>query len=170
MQDAKKICETYANSIYKYLLCLTHNQEIAEELTQDTFYNALKNLKNFRHECPIEMWLLKIARNLWFKRAQKLQEYKNYYNENIDLESIAQLIDVEELVIKQEEIKYIQQEIRKLNAMTIEVINLRIYGNLSFKEIGNLLGKSEVWARVTFYRGKEQIKGSLGKEFNYEGN
>ncbi len=159
MQDIKEIYENYCNSVYKYLICLSHDKEISEELTQDTFYIALKNIKKFREECPVDMWLCKIARNLWYKEIKKLKRDEKHFLDNIDLADISKDLNIiESDFIKKEELKNIKKQIEKLDNETKEVINLRIYGDLSFRTIGNILGKSEVWSRVTFYRGKEKIK------------
>ena len=167
MQDAKEICESYTNSVYKYLICLTHDKEIAEELTQDTFYIALKNLKTFREECSVEIWLCKIAKHLWYKKVKNLQKDKKYRDDNAILEEIPTKLELEDIIITKEDTKDIKEKINKLDDITKELIKLRIYGELSFKEIGNIFNKSEVWARVTFYRGKEKIKNILEKENNY---
>ena len=143
--------------VYKYLLMLSHDEDIAEELTQETFYRATVGIRNFNGKCKLSTWLCKIARNLWYdelKRTKRivrmdeqLEKYTSSENYTYELEK------------KEEEI-YLEDKFKDLDVLTKEVIKLRIEGELSFKQIGKILNNSETWARVTYYRGKEKIKES----------
>lgn len=77
--DKQKVAEMYeenAKAVYKYLFCLTHNADLAEDLTQETFYQAAKRIDGFRGECKISVWLCQIGKRLWYKELerQKRQE------------------------------------------------------------------------------------------------
>lgn len=157
MQNIEEIYKEYCNTIYKYLVCLTHNEEIAEDLTQETFAIAVKEINKFRGECKVSVWLCQIAKHLWWKQLKKDKTNKNISFEEltIDLES---LDNTEETIYENEEkIKFLKS-LQKLDSISKDVVYLRIMGNLSFIEIGEILDKTPNWARVTFYRAKQKIK------------
>ena len=156
MQNIEQIYEEYFETVYKYLFCLTHNGDIAEELTQETFYRAVKSINTYKGECKISVWLCQIAKNLWYdecKKNKKIAEVSEEYIENIESNDTA-----EENVILNDEKMKLYQKMQKLDEKTREVIYLRITGELSFKEIGIIMNQTENWARVTFYRGKNKLK------------
>ena len=156
MQDMKKIYEEYCEVVNKYLFCLTHNKDIAEELTQETFYKAVKHINTYNGKCKMSVWLCQIAKNLWYDEYRKNK--KIIFVEENEINEIKDLENVEDIVIHRDERDKLYKEMQKLDEKTREVVYLRIEGNLSFKEIGDILGKNENWARVTFYRGKCKLK------------
>ena len=158
MQDIEKIYEEYFEAVNKYLFCLTHNSNIAEELTQETFYKAVKKIDTYKGECKISVWLCQIAKNLWYDYCKRKKLFTN--SEEIQLLNEQCINTTEESVILTEEKIELYKRIQKLDEKTRNVIYLRITGELSFKEIADILGKTENWARVTFYRGKNQLKES----------
>ena len=155
MQDMEKIYEEYFETVNKYLFCLTKNSDIAEELTQETFYRAVKKIGTYKGDCKISVWLCQIAKNLWYDECRK---NKKIANNNFDLHNLESEEKVEEQVISKDEKITLYKKMQSLDEKTREVIYLRITGELSFKEIGDILNKSENWARVTFYRGKQKMK------------
>lgn len=163
MQDMEQIYKEYFETVHKYLFCLTRNSHISEELTQETFYRAIKKIDTYRGDCKISVWLCQIAKNLWYDYCRK---NKKVVNENEMLEISSQNTTEEQVIAKEEKI-LLYQKMQKLDKEVREVIYLRITGELSFKEIGTILNKTENWARVTFYRGKNRLKevdGYEGKE------
>ena len=155
MQDMKKIYEEYFETVNKYLFCLTKNYDIAEELTQETFYRAVKKIGTYKGDCKISVWLCQIAKNLWYDQCRKNKKIVNKEYELLDMKGKD---SVEEQIISNDEKITLYKKMQKLDEKTREVIYLRITGELSFKEIGDILNKSETWARVTFYRGKQKMK------------
>ena len=155
----EEIYEKYALKIYKYIYSLCKNNDIAEEILQDTFYNAMKNTESFKGNSSIYTWLCKIAKNNWnnyLKRKSKIEfvplEENTLYNS-----------DFENIEDKQELLR-VYQEINKLDSTTKESLLIKMHSNLTFKEIGNLFNKSEQWARTRFYRGKLKLKEELENE------
>lgn len=156
MQDIEKIYKEYFEIVNKYLFCLTHNNDISEELTQETFYKAVRKIDTYKGECKMSVWLCQIAKNTWYDQCRK---NKNIINvEEKDLLEVQALDTIEEQIISKEEKISLYRKMQNLDEKTREVIYLRITGELSFKEIGIILNKTENWARVTFYRGKNQLK------------
>ena len=161
MQKIEKIYKDYYEIVYKYLLCLTHDKDIAEELSQETFYKMIKNIDKFEGKSKLSNWLCEIAKNLWYDEVRKKKRNIFVSNEECDIESNE---NIEEKYIEKEESKKVLDRIESLDKLTQRVIYLRLNFDLSFKEIGTILGKSEVWARVTFYRGKQKVKEEMDNE------
>ena len=156
MQDIEKIYEEYFETINKYLFCLTHNNDVSEELTQETFYKAVKKIDTYKGECKMSVWLCQIAKNLWYDECRKNKKIIDA--EENEVLNIQGLNTTEGQVIENEEKILLYKKMQTLDDRTREVIYLRITGELSFKEIGIILNRTENWARVTFYRGKNQLK------------
>ncbi len=154
MQNMDEIYEECFETVYKYLFCLTHNSDISEELTQETFYRAIKKIDTYNGKCKISVWLCQIAKHLWYNQCRKNKRIVNT-DETFDIEDPQNL---EEQFIAGEEKVSLYKKMQNLDEKTREVMYLRITGELSFKEIGEILGKTENWARVTFYRGKSKLK------------
>ncbi|MCI9246129.1 MAG: sigma-70 family RNA polymerase sigma factor [Clostridia bacterium] len=154
MQDMEQVYKQYFETVNKYLFCLTHDSDISEELTQETFYKAIKKIGTYRGECKMAVWLCQIAKKLWYDYCRK---NKRIVNEDQMPEMIL-INTTEEQVILAEEKIWLYQKMQKLDKETREVIYLRITGELSFKEIATILNKTANWARVTFYRGKNKLK------------
>ena len=142
MQNIEEVYLEHSKLVYKYLFCLTHNNELAEELTQETFVCAIKEINNFKGNSKLSTWLCQIAKNLWYKELRKIKK--------------AKIIPIDEISVNIKNEEDIETKIIQNNEK--EIIYLRIVGEFSFKQIGEILGKNENWARVTFYRGKEKMK------------
>lgn len=160
MQNMDEIYEECFETVYKYLFCLTHNSDISEELTQETFYRAVKKINTYNGKCKISVWLCQIAKHLWYNQCRKNKRIVDT-DETFDIEDPQNL---EEQFIAGEEKVLLYKKMQNLDEKTREVMYLRITGELSFKEIGEILGKTENWARVTFYRGKSKLKEVDGNE------
>ena len=154
MQDLEQIYKQYFETVNKYLFCLTHNSDISEELTQETFYRAVKKINTFKGECKMSVWLCQIAKNLWYDELKKNKKLGNIEQTFL----IQSEENLEENIILNENKLELYKKLQKLDKQTREVIYLRITGELSFREIGDILNKTENWARVTFYRGKQKLK------------
>lgn len=156
MQNMEEIYKEYFETVKKYLFCLTHNNDIAEELTQETFYKAVKNIHTFKDDCKISVWLCKIAKNTWLDSIKKNKNIKDMAdNELFEIESLE---TTDETVISNQGKLELYKKIQKLDEKTRDAIYLRITGDLNFKEIGDIFNKTENWARITFYRGKQKLK------------
>lgn len=159
----EEIYKKYSRIVYNYLLGITHNSDLAEELMQETFYSAAKNIHKFRQKCSIKVWLCQIAKNKWNTFLKKNRG--KIYSSNIeDFDNFLYDDGFEDEIISNEEKKSLYKKIQTLDEITKKVIYLRIQGELSFREIGTVLNKSENWARITFYRGKIKLKELMNNE------
>lgn len=155
MQNIEKIYQEYYSVVYKYLICLTGNTDIAEELTQETFYKMIKKIHTFKGNSKISVWLCEIAKNLWYDELRKRKIKTVSYDELKDTDLSK---SIENEYINKEQIDETNNKINELDFLTKRVFYLRLNADMSFKEIGQVLGKTETWARVTFYRGKQKVK------------
>ena len=158
MQEIEQIYKKYYTVVYKYLFCLTHNSDIAEELTQETFYKMIKKIDTFKGNSKLSVWLCEIAKNLWYDELRKKKYQTVSYDEIEVSDSTAYKQNVENNYINKEEFDETTKRIETLDNLSKRVLYLRLNSDMSFKEIGDILGKTETWARVTFYRAKSKIK------------
>lgn len=161
MDDLEQIYLRYAQTVYKYLFYLTSDDHVSEELTQETFYQASKTIKNFRGECKVSVWLCQIAKYLWYKQLEKQSKITNLPYEESLLNFPAKQ-NIENDVFSNKDKVELFRMINTLDIQSKEVVYLRLTGELSFAEIGDVLNQSETWARVTFYLAKKKLlKGRL---------
>ena len=161
MDDMDAIYRNHAQTVYKFLLAQCHDPDLAEELTQETFYQAVRSIERFDGSCKLSVWLCQIAKHLWYQYLRKHQQ------KPVSLETAPESYfpSAEEGLLAQEERLALLRQIHRLLEPQREVVYLRVFGNLSFREIGDVLGKAENWARVTFYRSKEKLRnGGAGDE------
>lgn len=158
MKEFSEIYRLYSDKIYKYLLYLTCNKHDAEELLQETFFQAFKSIARFKGESSISTWLFSIARNVYLKKynVDKKRNETSLEVENIIVVTKLPLDELEE----KEGVLSILKAINLLDEPYRQVVILRSLNELSFREVGEILNRNENWARVTFYRGKAK----LGKE------
>lgn len=162
--DFNEIYNLYFQDVFKFLVALCHDDKLAEELTQDTFFKALKNYESFRGDCKITSWLFQIAKNSYFL-------HQKHSKRTVGLDSIDVNITndntVEEMMEQKERVFLIHKRLHNLPEPYKEVFSLRILGELSYNDISRLFGRTEEWARVTFYRAKLKLSEQL-KEEDYD--
>lgn len=157
MTEFDEIYKTYFNDVYLYLKKLSGNESIAEEITSETFFKAMRSLDRFRGGCDIRVWLCQIAKNSYYTYLQK-------HNKLADLESLEdipiseQSDSIEESLIAQDQAMRIHTHLHNLAEPYKEVFMLRVFGELSFSQIGQVFGKTENWACVTYHRARNKIK------------
>ena len=156
MHDFDKVYSEYFSEIYKFVFSLCSDAALAEEITQETFFKALRNIEKFNRNCKLSSWLCQIAKNTFYSYAKK-----NKRQVNCSLELIMSDENIEEQFADKETAYTIHKVLHKLNEPYKEVFWLRTFGELSFAQIGTLFSKTESWARVTYYRAKIVIKEDL---------
>ena len=143
----------YAGDIYRYLLSLTHDEDLAEELTQETFFRAMRTIHRYNGECRLSVWLCQIAKHLWYQWLEKRSRC-----EQVELtDEIPSQESPERSTVLYMEKAALYQAIHTLPEPMRELVYLRLTGEFTFLEIGEILGKSESWTRTTFYRAKQKI-------------
>ena len=163
MKDIEEIYKKYASYVRNYVWGLCKNPDIADDITAEVFCKAIENIDSFTGG-RIQTWLCAIARNTYIDYVKKA-EYKNHHlSEEMEERIEDKGETVEELFLRKNERVSLYKQIQRLDAEMKDVVYLRIFGELSFKEIAGILGKSENWARVTFYRSKNKLKGWMENE------
>lgn len=149
MEDYEQIYTLYFQDVYRYVCALSRDANLAEEITQETFFKALKSLDSFRGQCRLYVWLCQIAKHTYLSHLKKRKEPESE-------EPLSN--SVEEMMLEKESAFQIHQALHNLSEPYKEVFSLRVLGELSFWQIGLLFGKSENWARVTYHRARLKIK------------
>ena len=152
MEDYQEIYSLYFQDVYKYVLALSRDPSLAEEITQEAFFKALKSLDSFQGQCKLYVWLCQIAKNT---DLSYLKKHKEPEKEETLTSSL------EEMMLDKESAFLIHQALHNLPEPYKEVFSLRVLGELSFRQIGLLFGKTENWARVTYHRARLTIKEEL---------
>ena len=163
MQDMDTIYRKYGEIIYKYVFCLTGNEDITEEIVQETFLVAVKDINKFRGDCKISTWLCQISKYIWYKKLKKKNQ-----NEEISLDILQDTIfienSIEESFCAKEKKIQVLKKMQDFDEDTKNVMYLRIFGNLEYNEIAEIMNKTSNWARVVFFRCKQKLKEELENE------
>ena len=167
MDTAPDLHEAYARharTVYRFLLSQCGDADLAEELTQETFYRAVCSIDRYNGDCKLSTWLCQIAKHLWYQHLRR-QKRESPLPEDGGEGLVPPAPSAEAEVLAQTGRVELLRRVHGLPEPYREVVYLRSFGGLSFREIGDVLGKTETWARVTFYRGKERVKeGGNGHE------
>ena len=154
--EFEELYKLFFKDVYLYVLSLSSNPGLSEEITQETFFKAMKGLKSFKYECSVKTWLFQIAKNEYISYLRKGKRVTNQIFEKQGNDK-----SLEERLVDKDTAISIYQVLHVLKEPYKEVFTLRILGELSFKEIGEVFGKNETWARVTYYRAKVKIQDQL---------
>lgn len=151
--DMEQIYKEHAKGIYRYLLSLSHDKELAEELTQETLYRAVYSIDTYNGSCKMYVWLCQIVKHIWY---QELDKMKRRQTQVLQDDLPPQSTSPEDSILWQSDKIALYKAIHSLNEPMREVVYMWLSGEFSFAELGNILGKSENWVRVTFYRAKQK--------------
>ena len=157
MTEFSKIYDEYFQYVYRYTLSLCQDAAIAEDVTQETFFKALKSIDKFNGKCKLQVWLCQIAKNTYFSYCEK--EKSKMKKEISEIQTDSK--EIEKGLINNETAFEIHKLLHKLQEPYKEVFTLRTFGELSFAQIGELFGKTESWSRVTYHRAKLKLKEDL---------
>lgn len=151
MPDFEEVYRRYFADVYKYVLALSRDEATAEEVTQETFFKALTAIDNFRGDCQLRVWLCQIARNQYLSLCRERKRFGVAAEEPGDDGIEAGFDD-------REDAKKLHRLLHGLPEPYKEVFSLRTFGELPFSQIGELFGKTESWARVTYFRARRKLK------------
>ena len=163
MTDFEQLYRTYFNDVYRYILRLSGNEHLAEEITSDTFFKAMKSIDSFRGDCDVRVWLCQIAKNCYYSHVKKSQRTEPI--DEAELQAIPDpSSDVADEYVRNEEIERIQRILHDMGEPYKEVFMWREYAELSFKQIAQIFGKTENWACVTYHRARKMIQERLEEQ------
>ena len=155
--DFGKIYSEYFSDVYKYAFSLCRNESLAEEITQETFFKAMRNIDKFNGTCKLFVWLCQIAKNIYFTFAKKQKHIVS--GEGVENQDFS--TDIENAYLDKENVRQLHIFLHNLNEPYKEVFTLRVFGELPFSQIAELFGKTDSWARLIFYRAKKQLQEDL---------
>ena len=164
--EFEQIYRTYHKAVYLYALQLAGSEHVAEELTSETFFKAIHSIDRFRGDCDMRIWLCQIAKNTYFSYLKKSKKVRSI--DEADLQNIADpeaYMDVR--IGEQEDARLIRKILHDMSDPYKAVFMWRVFGELSFKEIAELYGKSDNWACVTYHRARKMIQSRL-EEIEHE--
>ena len=162
MEDFDGVYQRYFPQVYRYLCALCRDSALAEELAQETFVQALEHIERFRGECSLYAWLCQIGKNAWLKECRRQKHHETCPIEKM-VEVASLELTPEEQVVQREERMRVRQAVQRLSEPYKDVFILHTYADVKLKEIAELYGKSETWARVTYYRAKQKIIQEVSK-------
>ncbi|HJB41290.1 MAG TPA: RNA polymerase sigma factor [Candidatus Gemmiger avicola] len=155
--DFEQVYQTYFKSVYRYIRRLSGDEQLAEEITSETFVQVMRSIGTFRGDCDLRVWICQIAKNTYYTHLKKQNRVAA-----LDEEAWLALADpaapVEERLDAKEDAQRIRALLHTLPEPYKEVFMWRTLGELSFAEIGALYGKTANWACVTYHRARQQIK------------
>ncbi len=159
--EFEQIYSTYFKSVYRYIWKLSGDEHIAEEITSETFLKAMKSIGDFRDECDMRVWICQIAKNTYYSYLKK-----NHRTVSVDETELQSITDpnafIDEQIGIQDEAQQIRKALHTMSDPYKEVFMWRVFGELSFKEIGALYGKTDNWACVTYHRARKMIQDKIG--------
>ena len=154
MPDFEEIYQTYFADVYRYALALSRDAHTAEEVTQETFFRALASIDQFRGDCQLRVWLCQIARNQYLSLCRERKHRGELDREPGD-------DGIESGFADRDAARLLPRLLHDLPEPYKEVFLLRALGELSFRQIGNLFGKTENWACVTYHRARAKVKAEM---------
>ena len=156
LADLDSIYRQNADMVFRFLLARTGSIDLSEELTQETFYQAVRSIDRYDGSCRISTWLCGIAKNVHLTYLRK-------HKDTLPMDDACRLSieSTEDTVARKSEVNEVLSAIDKLPDPGGEILRLRIMGGLSFKQIGEILGHTETWARVNYYRAKKAVAGEV---------
>ena len=158
--NIEELYRTYFDIVYRYIRSISQDGSLAEEVTQETFFKALEKIDQFRGDCDVRVWLCQIAKNTLYDHLKK-QKTQLLGDEKLEKAESAGGELLEEKLAQRSQAMEIHKVLHRLSEPYKEVFSLRTFGELNFREIGMLFGKSENWARVTYYRARVKIREEL---------
>ena len=152
----EEIYAKYFNDVYRFLLRLSGNKDIAEEITSETFFKAMKSIDSFRGDCELSVWLCQIAKNNYYTYLKKNKQIVSSDNpESTTAEESTP--DIAEIVTDSDSAWHIKKVLHSISEPYKEVFMWRVFAEMSFEQIGKLFGKNANWACVTYHRAKKMI-------------
>ena len=158
--DFEKLYSTYFHDVYLYIRRLSGDEHMAEEITSETFFKAMHSIDRFRGDCDVRVWLCQIAKNCYYSHVKKAGK-----EPTAQLDTLQSVPDpapgLAEQLIRKEEVGQVRKILHDIPEPYKEVFMWRVFAQLSFKQIGEIFGKNENWACVTYHRARKMIIGRL---------
>ncbi len=153
-ETSQRLYEAYFMRVFSYVMTLAKNRDAAEEIAQDTFFKAMTTERAFRGESDEFTWLCSIAKHLFIDRTRKESRVSDEFPE----EEPDSGVNIQQRADNADTSFRIHMALHAVEEPYREVFELRVFGELSFRQIGTIFGKTENWARVTYHRAKLKVQ------------
>ena len=160
-QASEKMYEAYYIRVYSYVVTISGSRELAEEITQETFCRAMTKSASFRREADEVTWLCTIAKNLFYDEKRR-QKKTGLIPEDIEADGKS----IEQIAADRDSSFRVHLALHALEEPYREIFELRVFGELGFKDIGTIFGKTENWARVTYHRARLKLQERMKTDEN----
>ena len=165
MEPFETIYEQYFPRVYSFIYRMCRDEDLSEELTQETFFQAFRSFPKYRGESELFTWLASIAKYTFFSYMRKNRRS----GEDVDIELLADTLldsenDPEEKMQRKETVEAIRRAISRIPEKYRDVVVLRLYAELPFSEVADALSISENSAKVIFHRAKKLLSEELKNE------
>ena len=157
MTEFESIYRSYFKDVYSYIRRLSRDEHVAEEITSETFLRAMGSIGRFRGECDVRVWLCQIAKNCYYSYLKKAGRTESLEDPALP-EVPVQGESVEEQLVGHDEAERVRRVLHGIPEPYKEVFLWRVFAELSFRQIGQIFGKSENWACVTYHRARNMIR------------
>ena len=156
--EFEQLYRAYLQSAYLYARQISGSEHIAEDITSETFLRAINSIESFRGDCEVRVWLCQIAKNIYCSYLKK-----NRKSVSLDESGLRDIADPDAFTgeQQQEEARQIRKILHHMPEPYKEIFMWRVFGELSFKEIGELYGKTDNWACVTYHRARKMVRSRL---------
>ena len=157
MDAFETLYDTYFRDVYHFCQGLTGSKALAEDITQETFMKAMKSIRGFKGDCDVRTWLFQIAKNTYHSYCRKF----NRIMPETETDRPDPAPSIEQRLVDSESALQIHHALHELPEPYREVFYLRVFGELSFKQIAQVFGRTDNWACVTYHRAKNAIRKQL---------
>ena len=158
MTDFERIYGENFPRVYGFLMRLCRNESLAEELTQETFFKAMRSMNTFTGRCRVDVWLCQIAKNAYYDHCRRQKKRGDAP------EDMVSPVQVEDALMDREQAMQLHEKLHALDEPYKEVFMLRVFGELDYAQIARLFAKTESWARVTYHRAKMKMISATKEE------
>ena len=165
MTGFEEMYTAYFSDVFRYVRTLCKDDSLAEDIVSETFLKAMNAIDSFRGDCDIRVWLCQIAKNCFYTHLQKIRQVSREKDIE-DFDSIQSPDNIEEMLIDRDGAMHIHSVIHDLQEPYKEVFMLRVFSELSFVRIGQIFGKTENWACVTYHRAKNKLMKKMEDQIN----
>lgn len=156
MTEFEQIYEKNYTTVYRYILSLCRDPSLAEEIAQEAFVKALEHIDQFDGRCQLYVWICQIAKNTYFTHQKKQKRFVSNQPMQVSMEA-----GPEEQFLDKESAQRLYALLDQLPEPYREVFSLRVFGELSFSQIGAIYGKTDSWARMIYFWAKKKLKEEL---------
>lgn len=162
MAGFEDLYKAQGKPVYRFLLSLTGDEQMAEELLQETFYQAFLHIDRFEGRSSLFTWLCRIGKNAWLRECKRRSRHADTPYEDLELPDPNPTPEAD--LLRREQSRRLRKAVLNLPDPHRDVFILHCFGGLKLKEIAALHEKSESWARVTYFRARKTIMEELADE------